>query len=66
MRQTIRVTGMTCQNCVRHVNQALAVLPGVRSTEVDLQSGAASIETDREIPREELVAVLTEAGYPPA
>jgi Cu+-exporting ATPase len=63
MRQTISVTGMTCQNCVRHVTQALASLPGVRSADIDLKSGSASLETERELPRAELAAALEEAGY---
>lgn len=63
MNQTINVTGMTCQNCVRHVSQALSALPGVRSVQVDLDSGAARLESDREIPAGELRAVLDEAGY---
>lgn len=63
MRQTISVTGMTCQNCVRHVREALAALPGVRSADVDLDSNSATLETDREVPRAELSAALDEAGY---
>lgn len=63
MRQTISVTGMTCQNCVRHVTQALEGLPGVRSTAVDLQTGSASLETEREVPRADISAALEEAGY---
>jgi Cu+-exporting ATPase len=63
MRQTIGVTGMTCQNCVRHVTEALSALPGVRSVDVDLQSGAARLETEREISREDLHAALDDAGY---
>lgn len=63
MRQTISVTGMTCQNCVRHVHEALAALPGVRSAEVDLASNSATLESDREVPRAELSAALDEAGY---
>lgn len=63
MRQTISVTGMTCQNCVRHVGRALEALPGVRAAEVDLQAGSAALETEREIPRHEIAAVLEEAGY---
>ncbi len=63
MIQTISVTGMTCQNCVRHVSQALSSLPGVRSVNVDLGSGAARLETERELPRTELAAALDEAGY---
>lgn len=63
MNQTINVTGMTCQNCVRHVSQALSALPGVRSVDVDLPSGSARLESDREIPAGELRAALDEAGY---
>lgn len=63
MNQTINVTGMTCQNCVRHVSQALAALPGVRSVNVDLESGTARLEADREIPSAELRGALDEAGY---
>jgi Cu+-exporting ATPase len=63
MRQTISVTGMTCQNCVRHVSQALSELPGVRSVDVNLESGSARLEAEREIPRDELSAALDEAGY---
>lgn len=63
MNQTINVTGMTCQNCVRHVSQALGALPGVRSVSVDLQSASAEIETDRELTASELRAALDDAGY---
>lgn len=63
MSQTINVTGMTCQNCVRHVSQALSALPGVRSVDVSLQSGSARLESDREIPAAELRTALDEAGY---
>lgn len=54
---------MTCQNCVRHVSQALSSLPGVRSADVDLAAGTARLETERELPAEELRAALDEAGY---
>lgn len=63
MIQTISVTGMTCQNCVRHVGQALSDLPGVRSVNVDLAAGTATLNVEREIPRTELNAALDEAGY---
>ena len=63
MIQTIGVTGMTCQNCVRHVTEALNALPGVRSAQVDLRSGSARLETERELSAAELKAALDEAGY---
>jgi Cu+-exporting ATPase len=63
MIQRFNVTGMTCQNCVRHVSQALNALPGVRSVQVDLDSGTAQLDVDRELPREQVTAALDEAGY---
>lgn len=46
MTQSITVTGMTCANCVRHVRETLAELPGVRAVEVDLTSGNATLDVD--------------------
>jgi len=63
MSQTINVTGMTCQNCVRHVREALEGLPGVRSASVDLGSGRVEIDAERALSQQELTAALDEAGY---
>ena len=63
MSQTINVTGMTCQNCVRHVREALGALPGVRSVRVDLASGQVDLDADRQVPQAELHEALREAGY---
>jgi copper chaperone CopZ len=63
MIQSFGVTGMTCQNCVRHVTQALSGLPGVRSVQIDLESGVARLDTEREISRTEASSALEEAGY---
>ncbi len=63
MTQTLAVQGMTCENCVRHVTGALLDLPGVRSADVDLARGLATIEADPEVPRATVAAALEEAGY---
>lgn len=54
---------MTCQNCVRHVEEALRALPGVRTVSVDLAAGSASIDARTPLSREALAAALDEAGY---
>ncbi|MBX6367945.1 MAG: heavy-metal-associated domain-containing protein [Rhodospirillales bacterium] len=61
MTRTYRVTGMTCEGCVRSVERALArVAPGARVS-VDLATGRVSIENG---PEETLVAsAVTEAGF---
>lgn len=63
MSQTISVSGMTCQNCARHVTEALKELPGVSDARVDLATNSATIESSRELSREELAQALDEAGY---
>jgi copper chaperone CopZ len=63
MVQTIRVQGMTCANCVRHVTEALREIPGVHSAEVELAEGLARLEVDAEIAVPELTRVLDDAGY---
>jgi len=54
---------MTCENCARHVHDALAALPGVRSARVNLAGSSAEIVADRTLEREEIAAALEEAGY---
>ncbi len=60
---TISVQGMTCENCVRHVTEALRELPGVTGVEVALASGSATVQSDRPLERSELAHALDEAGY---
>lgn len=59
----ISIAGMTCGNCVRHVQAALLDIPGVRSADVDLAGATARIETDGPVSREAIAAALDEAGY---
>lgn len=63
MVQTITVTGMTCANCVRHVRDALADLPGVSGVEIELASGRATFEVAREIDTATLRAALEAQEY---
>ncbi|MHC9000461.1 heavy-metal-associated domain-containing protein [Enterococcus bulliens] len=37
MKQELHVTGMSCQNCVKHVEQAIQSLPGIKKATVDLK-----------------------------
>jgi copper chaperone len=57
----LEVTGMSCQNCVRHAREALLGVEGVSSAEVTLEPGAAVVEGSAEV--EALIAALDEEGY---
>lgn len=61
----LRVSGMTCNNCVRHVTEALQGVPGVRSVATSLETGRAEVRwTNNQVGNvETLIAALDEAGY---
>ncbi|MEJ7601064.1 MAG: heavy metal-associated domain-containing protein [Kofleriaceae bacterium] len=64
MTSTLAITGMTCRNCVRHVEAALRALPGVSAVEVKLADHAASVVHDPErSPVATLVDAIVDAGY---
>lgn len=63
MEKTIKVKGMTCPHCVKHVTKALEGLEGVSDVVVDLDAGTAKFSASRDIADSELAAVLDDAGY---
>jgi len=60
---TFTVTGMTCGHCVASVTEELQGLAGVTDVQVDLPTGAVTVTSDAELPRESVEAAVTEAGY---
>lgn len=59
--QTFDVTGMTCDNCVKHVTEALQQVPGVTAVQVDLATNSAQVEGDFE--ERQIVEAIEEEGY---
>ena len=58
----LKVSGMSCEHCVRAVNQALAAVEGVDSViEVSLERGEAVVEGTPELAN--LLAAVEEEGY---
>jgi copper chaperone CopZ len=61
---TLRITGMTCNGCVKHVGDALRKVPGVSAVEVDLAGAQAKVVHDPEAsPAASLIAAVADAGY---
>lgn len=60
---TYRVTGMTCDHCVRAVTTELVMVPGVRSVDVDLAEGAVTVTSDGPLDLGEVREAIDEAGY---
>lgn len=64
IRQHFPIQGMTCNNCVRHVEQALKNLPGISQLEVNLEKHEALVEYDSTlVTYESMASVLKDAGY---
>ena len=57
------VGGMTCNNCVNHVETALSNIDGVLEVEVNLAGAKATINTNGTPSQETLESAVTNAGY---
>ena len=57
------VGGMTCNNCVNHVETALSNIEGVLDVEVNLEGAKATINTNGAPSQETLESAVTNAGY---
>ncbi len=61
---TVQVSGMTCQHCVKTVQQALEAVDGVEQAKVDLQAGRAVVEyDDGRTDAAMLAEAVSEQGY---
>jgi copper chaperone CopZ len=59
MKKTVKIEGMMCQMCVKHVKNALSALdPNV---EVSLENKCATV--DESVADDAIVAAVKEAGY---
>ena len=63
MEKELKIEGMMCAHCQKHVHDALAKMDGVESVTVDLEGKKAVVKTSREIPQAEFAACITDAGY---
>lgn len=60
MKHTYIISGMTCNGCRSHVEQALKEVPGVIDAQVELEKGQAVIEMSEHIPLETFKNKLAE------
>jgi len=60
---TLKITGMSCGSCVRHIDQALRAVAGVSSVTVDRTALRAHVLHQDPATSKELVAAVIAAGY---
>lgn len=63
MTKELKIKGMSCQHCVKHVTNALQEVAGVTAVKVDLDQANATVETDGSVGEQVLKDAVAEAGY---
>lgn len=64
--QTFAVTGMTCEHCVRAVDEEISAIDGVSAVDIDLVVDGESqvrVTSDAALDIEQVRAAVDEAGY---
>ena len=60
---TYRVTGMTCEHCVRAVSSEVSRIDGVTDVQVDLPTGEVTVTSGAPLDTDDVRAAVDEAGY---
>lgn len=63
MEKTLKIEGMVCGNCVKHVHKALTEIPGVQDVVVHLESKSAQVQLSQPVADEVFKAAIEDAGY---
>jgi len=63
MYAKIKVTGMSCEHCVKRVTKAIEDVKGVKNVRVDLKTGLADFEKEDEVDLDRVIRAIKEAGY---
>lgn len=63
LTKTLNVEGMMCENCEKHVKEALENVSGVKKAKADHKEKTVKIILSKPISDEELKNAVKEAGY---
>ena len=63
MEKTLKIEGMVCGNCVKHVDKALREVKGVEQVEVSLEDKSAKVQMNHAVSDDVLKAAIEDAGY---
>ena len=63
METTLKVEGMSCEHCVKHVSDALREVAGVTQVNVNLKAKNAVVSHDAAVTPAALRAAVIDAGY---
>lgn len=63
MKKVLKIEGMMCMHCVKHVTDALNAVDGVSSCEVNLKKKRAEVALGKEVDDAALKSAVEAAGY---
>lgn len=63
MIKIIELDGMSCQNCVRHVKDALLEIENVSTAQVNLDNKTVTIEYEGKVENSLLDEIINDLGY---
>ncbi|EEI83677.1 heavy metal translocating P-type ATPase [Anaerococcus tetradius] len=62
-KMIVKVDGMMCENCAKHVSKALISLAGIENVDIDLANKEALVDYFGSINEKEISDAINEAGY---
>lgn len=62
-RETISVTGMSCNGCEQNVESALGNVEGVSRVEADHEGNTVDVVVEDDVANEDIHAAIEQAGY---
>lgn len=62
-KMIVKVNGMSCENCAKHVTEALESVAGIKEVNVDLKNKEANVEFFGSVDEAEISKAISEAGY---
>lgn len=60
---TVKVQGMMCAHCEKHVSDAVKAIDGVVDCKADKDAGIATVTTDKEVSAQAIAKAIQDAGY---
>lgn len=63
MKKLVHIEGMCCDHCAKRVENALSAVANVVSADVKLKKKFAVVRSREEVSDEEIIKVVTDAGY---
>jgi len=63
MKKVVKIAGMSCDHCLRRVQNALSSMNGVSDIRIDLKEGTAAFSGTDSLEDEGIREVIEDAGY---